>query len=174
MKNLRQTLRSMVTPTISRNAEAEDTAEKDKPKKESKGTSKINCRRTRSHSGLDDLMCKEESIDATVKKGTLKWITRVYESSRGFELGTFDSSLLVMTMKVQTERWEALALAYINDIISMAHSFIVCLLKLLCPDLRMRDGLSLVLMEDLTKMYRKAIDHVCFLLRLKEWGRQRH
>ena len=137
---------------------------------ESEEQAKVHLRTTGNHDKLEDLMYGEHTIDGTVGKDTLEWIKRVYKDSRGFELGTFDSSLLAMTMKTQSVKWEDLALGYISDVVSMAHSFIVDLLKELCPDVRMRNGLSNVLMEDLVKMYRSAIDHVHFLLHVERAG----
>lgn len=67
-------------------------------------------------------------------------------------------------MKTQSAKWEGLALGYISDVISMAHTFITDLLHLICPDVRVRDGLMSVMMEELMAKYKCALDNVRFLL----------
>ena len=47
--------------------------------------------------------------------------------ARGFEFVTFDVSLLPIIWKKQSSNWEALALGYVNDIISLVHSITVAL-----------------------------------------------
>ena len=153
------------------NSEAHEKNEKtNSPKKKGAEREVVKLRAVENHDLLEDLMYGEDTIDATISEDTLEWITEVYESSRGFEIGTFDSSLLAMTMKIQSTKWKGFAQGYISDVITMAHSFITDLLKLLCPDLRMRDGLTSILLEDLTKMYQDAIKHVNFLLDVERMG----
>lgn len=120
--------------------------------------------------GLEDLEYVEETIRSDTRKDVAEWLTSVYKTSRGFELGTFDSSLLAMTMKTQSANWESVALGYVTDVISMAHAFISDLLKLICPDQRVREGLMSVLMDELFLRYKEAIKHVHFLLFVERVG----
>ena len=83
---------------------------------------------------------------------------------------TFDSSLLAMTMKAQSSKWEEIALAYISDVVTMAHTFIVDLLRLVCPSLRVHEGLMSILMDDLMAKYKTAFDSAQLLLRLERMG----
>lgn len=131
----------------------------------------ISCRTTTNNVELDEVTIANEEISTKTCHDTMKWLTTVYWSSRGFELGTFDSSLIAITMKTQSARWEGLALGYISDVISMAHTFITDLLQLICPDVRVRDGLMSVMMEELMAKYKGALDNVRFLLHVERMGR---
>jgi len=119
---------------------------------------------------LEELAASPETIDNQTSEDILIWLTKVYTDSRGFELGTFDSSLLAMTMKTQSSNWEPIAIGYIKDVIVMAHEFISDLLNLICPDSRVRDGLMSALMDGLLAKYKRALDHVHFLLHVERTG----
>ena len=80
---------------------------------------------TKNHIELDEATIENETISTQIHSNTLEWLATVYKTSRGFELGTFDNSLIAMTMKTQSSKWEGLALGYISDIVSMAHTFII-------------------------------------------------
>lgn len=58
-------------------------------------------------------------------------------------------------------------MGYINDVIVMVHKFITILLEHICPDNIVRGELMTVLMEKLAVQYRKAIEHVTFLLQIE-------
>ena len=109
-------------------------------------------------------------ISKLIEAGVFDWLKQTYRTSRGFELGTFDSSLLATTFKKQSEKWEALTLGYVCDVITMAQNFIVNLLGLICPDRQVQDGLMSVLMEDLTTKYKDAIESARFLLWVERMG----
>lgn len=130
----------------------------------------LSIRTTENHPDLEEVMFDKDTISKKIGKDTLGWLKTVYTTSRGTELGTFDPSILATTMKTQSSKWEALALCYISDIVSMVHTFIIDLLKLICPDARVRDELMSVLMEDLMAKYKTAFDHVLFLLRVERLG----
>lgn len=131
----------------------------------------INCRTTTNNVELDEVTIANEQITKITCLDTMEWLKTVYWSSRGFELGTFDSSLIAITMKTQSARWEGLALGYISDVISMAHTYITDLLQLICPDVRVREGLMSVMMEGLMAKYKGAIDNVRFLLHVERMGK---
>lgn len=130
----------------------------------------IHVRKCEDADGLEHSVCGAETIRSGTRKNAVDWLTTVYKTSRGFELGTFDSSLLSMTMKTQSANWEPVALGYVKDVISMAHRFISDLLKLVCPDERVRKGLMSALMEQLSSKYKVAVDHVRFLLHVERMG----
>lgn len=131
----------------------------------------INTRTTEHHVELDEVTVENETITKEIGVDTLGWLTKVYTTSRGFELGTFDNSLIAMTMKTQSSKWELLALGYISDVISLAHAFIIDLLQLICVDTRVRDGLLAILMDSLMIKYQGALDNVHFLLHVERMGR---
>lgn len=114
--------------------------------------------------------CIAELLPASVKlkepsnKPILPWITNIYNNSRGFELGTVNVSLLTLLWKKQSVNWDHLALGYISDVIIIVNKYILALLRGICGDERVRNGLVSVLAEELETRYRKAIDQVKFIL----------
>ena len=124
----------------------------------------------RSHAELEEIMQKSSLIFSPKVFGIKQWLEEVYKSSRGFELGTFDPSLLPVIWKKQSANWEALALGYVEDIVSLVHSFTVDLLAKICKDPRARQGLYSILLDPLTERYKKSIDHTKFLLNVERSG----
>lgn len=122
------------------------------------------------HAELEDIMQENSLISPPKAFGIKQWLEEVYKSSRGFELGTFDPSLLPVIWKKQSVNWEALALGYVEDVISLVHSFTVDLLAKICEDPRARQGLLSVLLDPLTDRYKKSIDHTRFLLTVERSG----
>ena len=127
-------------------------------------------RTTESQAELEEVMFKMDTTSKRIGHDIVKWLTKVYKGSRGFELSTFNSSLLAMTMKAQSSKWEEIALAYISDVVTIAHTFIVDLLRLVCLSLRVREGLMSILMNDLMAKYKTAFDSAWLLLRLERMG----
>ncbi len=122
------------------------------------------------HSELEDIMQENVLIPLPKAAGIKQWLENVYKSSRGFELGTFDASLLPIIWKKQSVNWEALALGYVDDIVTIVHSFTVELLAVVCKDSRARQGLHSVLLDQLTDRYKKSIEHTKFLLAVERSG----
>lgn len=147
------------------------TARQVKEKVAEETNDQISCRTTTNNAELNEVTIGNEKISKKISRDTMEWLTKVYWNSRGFELGTFDSSLIAITMKTQSARWEWLALGYISDVISMAHNFITHLLDLICPDAGVRDSLMSVMMEGLMAKYKNALDNVRFLLHVERMGR---
>ena len=129
-----------------------------------------NVRYEKSHAELEDIMQDDSLIPLPKSVGIKQWLEEVYKSSRGFELGTFDASLLPLIWKKQSANWEALALGYVGDIVSLVHSFTMDLLANICKDPRARQGLRSVLLDQLTDRYKKSIDHTRFLLAVERSG----
>jgi hypothetical protein len=130
----------------------------------------VNVRMTENHSDLEDILYQQVVLDAPDDSRILDWLKEVYENSRGFGLGTFDSSLLAITMRKQSVNWTELAFGYISDIVAMAHTFICESLKIVCPDERVRAGLSSRLAESLLEKYKKAYSFVNFILDVERSG----
>jgi len=99
-----------------------------------------------------------------------KWLEEVYKESRGFELGTFDPSLLPIIWKKQSAKWDDIALGYISDIVSLVHSFTVHLLSRICHDERLLRELYAVLADSLIERYKKSIDFTKFILSIERAG----
>jgi hypothetical protein len=119
---------------------------------------------------LDILHASPDEPFPTPEEGIVEWIRKQYGRSRGFELGTFDASIVPILWKQQSAKWDEYALGYISDIISLVHDFLLELLSAVCLDNRVREGLLSVLMEPITDRYRKAVDHVKFILEVERAG----
>jgi hypothetical protein len=98
------------------------------------------------------------------------WIEKQYRESRGFEIGTFSSTLLAMTMKQQSDKWPSIAHGYISDVVTMTHRFILKALDTACPDGRVRRNLISVLMDRILGRYEDAITKVNYLLSVERSG----
>ena len=114
--------------------------------------------------GLEDLVHKHIFLAEPRGKVILTWLKNVYHQSRGFELGTFHASPLAVTMKQQSLKWHSSTLGYVGDIIAIAHTFIIDLLRLITPNERVRMGIESLLMDQLTGKYKVTTAHVKFLL----------
>lgn len=128
---------------------------------------RIPLRERNNHPDLAEMFVKRESILKTTKDTDLDWLSVVYHESRGFELGTFDSSLLATTVKKQSINWDRIAHSYIEDIINMAHTFVCKVLKRISPTPKVFEGLLMVLMDALKFKYQCAIDKVKYLLTIE-------
>ncbi|KAL8832397.1 MAG: hypothetical protein Q9170_004898 [Blastenia crenularia] len=124
---------------------------------------------TRYHASPDDvedLLSPDEDLEAP-GGGIMQWIGEVFNNARGFELGTFNASLIPTMWKKQSRKWDTLALGYTSDIISLTHNYIHDLLWEICEDERVRTGLLLTMMEELTDRYTKALDQTEFILQVE-------
>ena len=119
---------------------------------------------------IEDLLHAQESLFAVNGRPIAYWLREMYESSRGFELGTFDSSILATTMKVQTTKWAAIGLGYISDIATIVHRFIDLVLQSICSETHVKSELLSALMDGLLERYNRAIDQVRFLLDVERTG----
>ncbi|KAL4744658.1 hypothetical protein BDW72DRAFT_78884 [Aspergillus terricola var. indicus] len=113
---------------------------------------------------LNDVLLGPELISPPVEDDIYSWLEAEYVGSRGFELGTFNSSLLPTAMKRQSHKWGSIALGYISDIIALVNACTISVLTDLCHDGRMCRGLLAIMMDDLQKKYTNAIAHTQFLL----------
>jgi hypothetical protein len=133
-------------------------------------TDAVNVRMTENHPDLEEILSHQVSLDAPDASRILAWLKEVYKTSRGFGLGMSDPSLLAITMRKQSANWTGLAFGYISDIVTITHTFICESLKIVCPDERVRAGLSSRLAESLLAKYTKAYSFVKFLLDVERSG----
>lgn len=125
-------------------------------------------RREKTIAELEEILSSAaDEVAVPEKDKILSWLGGLYQNSRGFELGTFQASILSNSMKKQAVKWETVAVGYVSDIITMVHKFISDLLEHVCPDKSVRAELTVVLMDKLTPQYRRALDHVDFLLQVE-------
>lgn len=123
-------------------------------------------------SDLEDILPLEEggSLCRPQDDEIYGWIEKQYRSSRGFEIGTFNCTLLSTIIKQQSRKWKSIAYGYISDIITITHRFTLKALSLACPDERVCQNLLSVLMDQLVERYASAIDKVNFLLFVERSG----
>ncbi|KAK4690543.1 hypothetical protein P7C71_g6269, partial [Lecanoromycetidae sp. Uapishka_2] len=136
----------------------------------SEGKTLSSVRYTENRPGIDDILHEDRKIEEPQSTGTIPWLEKVYRTYRGFELGTFDASLLPIILKKQSSKWDDLALGYISDIVSLVHDFIVTLLSAMCEDQRVRNGPTSVLMDGLIERYTNSIKHGKFILHVERVG----
>lgn len=115
---------------------------------------------------LEDILFKDYIV-AAPEKGIMEWLEKVYKNSRGFEMGTFHSSLMQIMWKKQSSKWENLALGFTSDMVSITHTYICDLLKEICADDRLRANLLSVMMDKLVERYKRAIDQTHFILQVE-------
>ena len=127
-------------------------------------------RYTKNHDDLYDVLQPNSNAAKPQNKNIIKWLEVIYTGCRGFELGTFDASIIPIIWKKQSAYWEDIALGYISDIVSLVHSFIVGLLQACCADDMLADRLLSVLADHIIGRYGKAIDHTNFLLQVERAG----
>jgi hypothetical protein len=128
---------------------------------------KIRVRLTENIGDLAYMTHQNREIQHQTRKDILDWLRKEYKNLRGFGLGTFNSSLLARVMNSQSSKWEPIALGYIQDVITMAHQFILELFSLIFLEQRVRDELISVLLPDLTTRYDSALERTKFLLQIE-------
>ncbi|KAJ5116023.1 hypothetical protein N7456_000371 [Penicillium angulare] len=140
--------------------------------KENNGSSvnKVSSRKDKGHSDVEEILHDPIDVERPVSGGIHKWIQTIHEESRGFEIGTFNYSLLSTLMKEQSSKWPAITQGYISDMISMVHRFIQRALDVVCKDKNIAMGIMANLMDDLMYRYQESIVHVDFLLRIERDG----
>ncbi|KAK2797328.1 hypothetical protein FQN50_009223 [Emmonsiellopsis sp. PD_5] len=120
--------------------------------------------------GLDDILYDPTILDGNYEEDITSWLNTTFITCRGFELGTFNPSLLSTIIKKQTSKWESLSLGYISDMICAVHGFILEILKSICTDRRVRHNLLSIVMDRLLVIYERARDQVKFLLAVERQG----
>ncbi|KAI9706563.1 MAG: hypothetical protein M1836_003570 [Candelina mexicana] len=100
----------------------------------------------------------------------LSWIECEYKSFRGFELGTFNPSILPTLFQELSMRWEDLVGTYLANIIASTHHFCNTLLARLCTEERVMTALWSLLIDELLHRYRKMVAHVQFILQTERSG----
>lgn len=135
-----------------------------------KGGDEIAAHEIDMHEDLRELLVKPVAVQVPKSDNVMVWLGKVYNGSRGFEIGTYDTSLLAATMREQSAKWNNLAHGYINDITTMVHDFICVTLKHLCPDERLFQGLRSLLLDSLLAKYKIALEKIVFLLKVERAG----
>lgn len=116
---------------------------------------------------IEDLLADNTHIARPKSHRIIERLQETYRASRGFEIGTFQPSILSDTMKKQSRNWEPIALGYVSDVISLVHTFIGKLLDVVCTDQHVCTALKDAMYDQLVEKYNAAINHVEFLLQVE-------
>lgn len=117
------------------------------------------------HGGaIDGILHEQQSMKKPTDDSILAWIEGQYRASRGFEMGTFQTSLLCTIMNKQSGKWTEFALGYVSDVIDIMHTFILKVLLFICPEEQIRDKLVNILVDELSKRYKEAMDQAQMIL----------
>ncbi|OQN95383.1 hypothetical protein B0A48_18618 [Cryoendolithus antarcticus] len=99
------------------------------------------------------------------KRGYIRdWILQIFQNNRGFELGTFNASLLATCMKRQSSKWTDVGMGFVSDVIIMVHNYVETALASICNDPTVCNSLMDKLSDELIKRYQRAITNIQFLL----------
>lgn len=149
---------------------SDEDIESDGDRYSSKEMECVMSRNTDSCEELQEILYENTEIRLPSTKGVLDWIRTQHHQSRGFEVGTFSSSLIATLMKKQSMKWSALSIGYISDIIVMVHRFIQENLGIACDDSRLCSSIISLLMDDLMDKYGQALSKAEFLLKIELEG----
>jgi len=116
---------------------------------------------------LVEILHRPEQLPSPVHGEIKKWLLELFRSYRGFELGTFDTSILATAMKQQCYKWTDMSMGLVSDVIIIVKRFIHAALANLCPDPNVWEALSSKLSDKLGQRYWKAIESTRFLLQVK-------
>lgn len=163
-KSLNEVFANAITSDISYDLNEENDQGDDADSFTTDNSKATPCRLSIDHLDVQDVVHQNTDVLPPSEMDIMAWLKKEYEESRGFELGTFDASLLGVTMKQQAADWRDLALGYISDIIVLVHNFILEVLEHLTPNHRVFDGIKSRLIDEMINRYQKAISHTEFLL----------
>jgi hypothetical protein len=127
----------------------------------------FNTRKEDDLSEIVEILQAQRSLPHPELEGIHKWLKQVFQSHRGFELGTFNASLLATCMKKQCSKWKEMSMGFVSDVIVIVHRFIDSALASICTDENVRNALINKLSDDLLKRYQKAISNTHFLLEVE-------
>ncbi len=118
-----------------------------------------------------DILHPQQSLLAP-KVGQIKgWLSEVYCGNRGFELGTFNASILATTMRKQCVKSTDIRMGMISDVIVIVHKFIESALTHVCGDSNVRDALRNYFSDELMRRYQQAVSSTKFLLEVENSDR---
>ncbi|ORX34446.1 dynamin GTPase [Kockovaella imperatae] len=92
------------------------------------------------------------------------WVSKLWHSTRGYEMGTFQSHLIGDMMQRQAKKWRIISMGYVSDIICAVHHFITSVLTSLVVGERSRSALQSLLMESLKVYYANAFRQTDYLV----------
>lgn len=128
----------------------------------------INIRKEDDPEELVDILHPQECLFDPTHGETEDWLLQVLKNNQGFELGTFNASILATLMKKQSSKWEDISMGFVSDAIVIVHRFITSALVSICGDCHVREALAGKLSDELTRRYQNAISCARFLLKVEQ------
>ncbi|KAH8722703.1 dynamin GTPase [Phaeosphaeriaceae sp. PMI808] len=131
---------------------------------------KLDCNRTRrieTAIELDEILSEKDEVPSPSSLHIFRWLETMYSKSRGFELGTFSSSILTAAMRQQSSNWKAISSGYTSDAVALVHNFITTLLHSLTADEQLSERLINLLLDGSLMRYKKSLVHAEFILNVE-------
>lgn len=97
-----------------------------------------------------------------------KWISEVYQKSRGLDLGTFNPHLTCMAFAEQSQKWEQMTNVYMCRIIISVHRFIAAALRSICSEAQVFSALWSAILPNLEKRYQMAMKQASLLVEVEQ------
>ncbi|KAI9739944.1 MAG: hypothetical protein M1818_005000 [Claussenomyces sp. TS43310] len=119
---------------------------------------------------LKHIMEIAENIPKTGDGDIMRWITVKYKQSKGFEIGTINTSLMPSLFAEQSRAWNFHAYTYVTKVIYKIHCFNHEALQYCCNDDVLCRRLWERLIQSLLPSYQRALEHVVFLTGIERHG----
>jgi hypothetical protein len=97
-----------------------------------------------------------------------KWISEVYQKSRGLDLGTFNPHLICMAFAAQSQKWEQMTNVYMCRIIMSVHRFIAAALRSVCSEAQVFSALWSAMLPNLEERYQMAMNQASLLIEVEQ------
>ncbi|TAQ84807.1 hypothetical protein B7494_g6867 [Chlorociboria aeruginascens] len=119
---------------------------------------------------LRALLLQSENAPGKAQTDIMDWITKRYNRSKGFEIGTLNPSLLPSLFSEQSQRWEYYAKCHVKEVIRKIHQFNYKALRYCCKDSIISDRIWAMLCQLLLPSYEEALNQVSFLVNVEQSG----
>lgn len=117
---------------------------------------------------LDDIIDTSYECPAPLEGPMTPNIRRIYQSSRGPELGTYNGAVLAAAFVDVSQKWRELALAHTSRVIVLVHEYMHNLLGVVCVDEAVQEQIwGGILREELLALYEQAMDQTKMLIEME-------
>ncbi|PVH86671.1 hypothetical protein DL98DRAFT_449952 [Cadophora sp. DSE1049] len=124
----------------------------------------------RDYRELKSLTSQPRAEPQRVNTNIMRWIKENHERSKGFEIGTIHPSLLPSLFLEQSRGWGFFARQHVEAVIRTIHTFNHKVLFYCGKDAVLSQRLWTRLSQLLLPTYKKALDHVSFLVQVEQDG----
>ena len=119
---------------------------------------------------LRSIMAQTEKVPETTDGDIMEWITDKYNRSKGFEIGTTNSSLMPSLFAEQSRAWGFYAHRHVTKVICSIHRFNHKVLQHCCNDEILCEKLWEKIAQHLLSSYKQALQQVSFLVKVERHG----